>query len=97
MYMDRLMTVVLFSEHISSVNLIMFGLFQKYGFMYCLRSDFSEHCTFKKEVICYHSNTTSARHVHAQVQPNTDSDHIYQYCLVNEKMHVTFTENCIGT
>jgi len=38
MYMDRLITVVLFSEHKSSVNLIMFVLFQKYGFIYCLRS-----------------------------------------------------------
>ena len=32
---------------------------------YILFTEFSELCTFKKDFICYHSNTTSARHVHA--------------------------------
>ena len=33
MYIDILIKVVLFSENKSSVNLIMFGLFQNYSFI----------------------------------------------------------------
>ena len=50
MYMDILITVVLFSEHKSSVNFKVW--------FYVLFTEFSEHCTFKKDTNTYNCTQT---------------------------------------